>query len=86
MGIFAFLVLGAVAGTVARVFLPGRVGKGLLKAIVLGVVGAMVGGWLSSTLFQVSLGTFWDPRTWVIAILGSALVLLVWGLLTGKKR
>ncbi|MCL2784525.1 MAG: GlsB/YeaQ/YmgE family stress response membrane protein [Propionibacteriaceae bacterium] len=86
MGTFAFLILGAIAGSIARILLPGRIGGGLLKAMFFGAIGALVGGWLSTLAFNVSLGTFWDLRTWVIAIAGSALVLLVWGALTGKKR
>ena len=86
MGIIAFLILGAIAGTIARAILPGRVGRGLLAAIICGAAGAMIGGWLSSTFLNVSLGTFWDVRTWVIAVAGSVLVLFAWGLITGKGK
>jgi len=86
MGTIAFLILGTIAGFVARALLPGRIGGGLIKALICGVAGALVGGWLSSAVFHVSLGTFWDLRTWVIAVAGSALVLLVYGALTGRNR
>ena len=86
MGLIAFVILGAIAGMVARAIVPGRIGKGLIPAIICGVVGATIGGWLSSQFLNVSLGTFWDVRTWVIAIAGSALVLIVWGLITGKAK
>lgn len=84
MGIIAFLLLGLIAGTVARAIVPGRVNKGFTSALVCGVVGALVGGWLSSWIFHVSLGSFWNPMTWIIAIAGSALVLFVWGKITKK--
>ena len=86
MSTLAFLLLGVLVGFIARALVPGRVGKGLIKALILGVAGALVGGWLSSAAFQVSLGTFWDLRTWVISVAGSVLVLLVWGLVTGKSK
>ncbi|MCL2735782.1 MAG: GlsB/YeaQ/YmgE family stress response membrane protein [Propionibacteriaceae bacterium] len=86
MGIIAFLILGAIAGMVARALVPGRIGGGLIPAIVCGVLGAVVGGWLSSNFLHVSLGTFWDLRTWVISIAGSALVLVVWGMVTGRAK
>jgi uncharacterized membrane protein YeaQ/YmgE (transglycosylase-associated protein family) len=86
MGIIAFLILGVIAGMVARALVPGRIGGGLLPALLCGVGGALVGGWLSSTFLHVSLGRFWDIRTWIIAIAGSALVLVVWGMITGKAK
>ena len=86
MGIIAFLILGGIAGAVARALVPGRIGRGLIPAMICGVAGALIGGWLSSQFLHVGLGTFWDWRTWIIAIAGSALVLLVWGLLTGKAK
>ncbi|MCL2471546.1 MAG: GlsB/YeaQ/YmgE family stress response membrane protein [Propionibacteriaceae bacterium] len=79
MGIISFLLLGLIAGAVARALVPGRIGSGFVSALVCGVVGALVGGWLSSAIFHISLGTFWDLRTWIISIAGSALVLTVWG-------
>jgi len=85
MGIIAFLILGVIAGTIARILVPGRINKGLISALICGVVGALIGGWLSSSIFHISLGTFWSLRTWVIAIAGSALVLFVWGLITKKS-
>jgi len=86
MSTFAFLVLGAIVGGLARKILPDRIGGGLLKAVILGVIGALVGGWLSLAVLQIPLGTFWSLRTWVIAIAGSVLVLFVYGLVTGKPK
>jgi len=86
MGIVSFLILGLIVGMIARALVPGRVGKGLLPALVTGVVGALVGGMLSSWLFHVSLGAFFDLRTWIIAVLGSILVLLVYGWFKGRGK
>ena len=86
MSILAFLILGAIAGSIARLLVPGRIGPGILPAIVCGVVGAIVGGWLSSALFNISLGGFFNITTWVIAIIGSALVLFLWGALSNRKK
>jgi len=86
MGIISFLVLGAIAGSIARAFLPGRIGGGLLSAIVCGVAGALVGGWLSARFFDIPLSRFWDIHTWIIAIAGSLIVLFVWGLLPGRNK
>ncbi len=86
MGIIAFLILGVVVGMIARALVPGRIGKGILPALVCGVVGALLGGWISSAIFHVGLGTFWSFRTWIIAIAGSALVLVIWGAIKGRSQ
>ena len=79
MSIFGFLILGLAVGCIARMIVPGRIGNGWLSALVCGVVGALVGGFLSSLIFHVGLGSFWNPRTWIVAIIGSVIVLFVWG-------
>ena len=62
-------------------FAPG----GFLATLLLGVVGAVVGGWLGSVLLKTGLGGFFDIRTWLLAIGGSLVVLLVYGALTGRS-
>jgi uncharacterized membrane protein YeaQ/YmgE (transglycosylase-associated protein family) len=67
--------------------LPGRQGGGWFITLLLGVLGALLGGWLGSVLFGVGLGDFWDWRTWLLAIAGSIIVLLIWGLIArGSSR
>lgn len=87
MGIIGWIVLGLIAGAIAKAILPGRQGGGWLITLLLGVVGALLGGFLASAIFGVAMGGFFDIRTWVIAILGSIVVLLIFGLVTrGRSR
>ncbi len=86
MGIIGWIVLGLIAGAIAKAILPGRQGGGWLLTLLLGVVGALLGGFLASAIFGVAMGGFFDIRTWVIAILGSIVVLLIFGLLTRGRR
>lgn len=86
MGFLAFLILGLIAGAIAKAILPGRQGGGWIATLLLGVVGAFLGGWLGSVLFGVSLGEFWSLQTWLLAIGGSIVVLLVYGLITRSSR
>ncbi|TFB48976.1 GlsB/YeaQ/YmgE family stress response membrane protein [Cryobacterium tagatosivorans] len=86
MSFLGFLLLGLIAGAIAKMLLPGTQGGGWLITLVLGVVGAILGGWLASLLFNVEMGTFFEWRTWVIAILGSIVVLLVYGLFTRSRK
>ena len=85
MGFIAFLILGLVAGTIAKAILPGRQRGGWLASLVVGVVGAFVGGALGSLIFDVPLGDFASLSTWLLAIGGSIIVLLVYGALTKRR-
>ena len=85
MGFFGFLLLGLLAGAVAKLILPGKQGGGWLVTLLLGVVGALLGGWLAGLIFGVNMGSFFDLRTWVIAILGSIIVLLIYGAATRNR-
>lgn len=82
MGILTWLVVGAIAGWLADMFVGGsRVG--LVGDIVLGIIGAVVGGWLAGKFFGVSGAiTGFNPTTFVVAFLGAALVLAIVNALT----
>lgn len=85
MGFFAFLLLGLIAGAIAKAILPGRQAGGWFITLLLGVVGALLGGWLGSVLFNRPLEEFWSIQTWLLAIAGSIVVLLIYGAVTGRK-
>jgi len=86
MGFIAFLILGLIAGAIAKLLMPGKQGGGWLITLVLGVVGALLGGWLGSVLFNAPLGDFFSIWTWVLAIVGSFIVLLIYWLIVGRKK
>lgn len=86
MGIIGFLLLGLIAGAIAKQLLPGTQGGGWFMTMVLGVVGALLGGWLGSLIFDVDLGGFFEIRTWLIAIVGSIVVLVVYGFFARNER
>ena len=85
MGFFSFLLLGLVAGALAKLIIPGRQGGGWFLTLLLGVVGAMLGGWLGGLIFNVNLEGFFSLSTWLLAIGGSIVVLLIYGLITGRR-
>jgi uncharacterized membrane protein YeaQ/YmgE (transglycosylase-associated protein family) len=86
MGFLGFLLLGLIAGAIAKAILPGRQGGGWLLTRVLGVVGAVLGGWIGSLIFGGGLGDFFDLRTWLLSILGAVIVLLIFGAVTRRSR
>ncbi len=85
MGFLAFLLLGLIAGAIAKAILPGKQAGGWIATLVLGVVGALLGGWLGGVLFGADLSGFFSIESWLLAIGGSLIVLVIWGLITGRK-
>ena len=86
MGIIGWIVLGLLAGAIAKLILPGRQGGGWIVTLVLGVVGALLGGFLGSVLFNAPLQDFFSIQTWLLAIGGAIIVLLIYGLVTRGSR
>ncbi|MDQ0616543.1 GlsB/YeaQ/YmgE family stress response membrane protein [Arthrobacter sp. UC242_113] len=85
MGFFAFLILGLIAGAIAKAILPGRQGGGIFITLLLGVVGAILGGFIGSALFNVGINEFFSLSTWLLAIGGALIVLLVYGMITKRS-
>ncbi|MFD2758746.1 GlsB/YeaQ/YmgE family stress response membrane protein [Gulosibacter faecalis] len=84
MGFFSFLLLGLIAGAIAKLILPGKQGGGWIATLILGVIGAMIGGWLGGLLFNANLQEFFSIQTWALAIGGSLIVLLIYGAIVGR--
>ena len=83
MGIIAWLVLGLIAGFIASKIVN-HTGAGVLLDIVLGVIGAMVGGWLFSTLGATPITGF-NLYSMFVAVIGAIVVLVVYHALFGRR-
>ncbi len=86
MGFIAFLILGVIAGVIAKLIIPGKQAGGFLITIILGVLGAMLGGWIAGLLGQNVYTEFWSLPAWIAAIGGAVLVLLIYGAVFGRRR
>jgi uncharacterized membrane protein YeaQ/YmgE (transglycosylase-associated protein family) len=75
MGIIAWILLGLLAGLIARAILPGHDEIGLILTCLIGMVGALVGGFVAELVGWKGLGSFFDLRTWLLAVAGSLLLL-----------
>ena len=84
MGFIAYLILGLIAGAIAKAILPGKQGGGWIATLIIGVIGAMLGGWIGGAVFGAEMDKFFSISTWLCAIGGSLIVLVVWGFITGK--
>ena len=86
MGIIAWLILGLIAGAIARLILPGKQGTGWIGALITGVVGALLGGWIAGELFKIdTMNSFFSLSTWIFAILGGVIVAFIWQAITGRR-
>ena len=85
MSWIAFIILGLIAGVIAKLILPGRQGGGWIATLILGVIGALLGGWIARTVFSIDYEGFFDLTSWIIAILGALVVLVIWGFVTKRS-
>ena len=82
LSFLGWIVVGLIAGALAKLILPGRQGGGFFATLLLGVVGALLGGFIASFIFGMEGGGVFNIWTWVFAVGGSIIVLLIWGLIT----
>ncbi|GAA4267196.1 GlsB/YeaQ/YmgE family stress response membrane protein [Frondihabitans peucedani] len=85
MSFLGFILLGLICGAIAKAILPGRQGGGWIATLILGVIGALLGGWLGGLIFHVGYNGFFSIQSWIIAIVGSIIVLLIWGAITRRS-
>ncbi len=87
MGIIGWIILGLLAGLIAKILLPGRDPGGVFGTTVIGVIGAAVGGWLSAHFLHLPVTHhFFDARTWISAIAGSLILLILYRVFFGNSR
>ncbi len=87
MGIIGWIVLGLLAGIIAKRVLPGDDPGGFIVTTLLGIAGALVGGFIGSALgLGDPIDEFFDFSTWATAIAGAILLLLVYRMIAGRRR
>ena len=79
MGIIAFIILGMLAGAIAKAIMPGDDPGGFIVTTIIGIVGALIGGFPAAALFDAHpLDEFFDISTWLTAIVGAILLLVIY--------
>lgn len=88
MNIIAWIILGLIAGAIAKAIYPGHQGGGILATMILGIIGAFIGGSLVSLLetgtLQITAATLSIPGL-IVAILGAMIAIFLWGLMTRRS-
>jgi uncharacterized membrane protein YeaQ/YmgE (transglycosylase-associated protein family) len=83
MGIIAWIVLGAIAGWITNMIMGG--GEGVIATIILGIVGAIVGGWLAGTVLKVADVTGINIESIIVAVIGAVIVVAIYRMVAGRR-
>jgi uncharacterized membrane protein YeaQ/YmgE (transglycosylase-associated protein family) len=87
MGIIGWIILGLLAGLIAKAILPGDDPGGIIVTTILGVLGALGGGFIAQAIgFGDPIDEFFDISTWIAAIIGAIVLLLIYRAVTGDRR
>ncbi|CAL9639482.1 hypothetical protein SUDANB176_06307 [Streptomyces sp. enrichment culture] len=87
MGIIAWILIGLLAGFIAKALMPGKDPGGVIITMLIGIAGGLLGGWLGKVILGVdSIDGFFDLSTWIAAIVGSVILLLLYRLITGNRH
>jgi uncharacterized membrane protein YeaQ/YmgE (transglycosylase-associated protein family) len=86
MGIIAFIILGAIGGAIAKALLPGDDPGGFIVTTLIGIAGAILGGFLAAALFGADpLDEFFDISSWLTAIVGAIVLLVIYRMVAGRR-
>ncbi|MYS23721.1 Uncharacterized membrane protein YeaQ/YmgE, transglycosylase-associated protein family [Streptomyces sp. DvalAA-14] len=86
MGIIAWIIIGLLAGAIAKALMPGRDPGGIFITMLIGVAGGLLGGWLGKVVFHVhSINGFFHLSTWIAAIVGSMILLALYRVVNGRR-
>jgi uncharacterized membrane protein YeaQ/YmgE (transglycosylase-associated protein family) len=86
MGIIGWILLGLLAGVIAKAIMPGAEGVGIILTTILGIGGALLGGFLATALgFGDPIDEFFDLSTWVAAIVGALIILYLWNVIRARR-
>src|SRR5262245_24219668 len=84
MHILFWIIVGIIAGALAKAVVPGDEGGGILGSMILGLLGALVGGFLFEAIMGRSLYGFWGST--FVAFIGAVVALVIWNAVTGRRR
>lgn len=84
--IIAYIVIGLLGGAIAKAILPGKQGGGWIATILLGIAGALIGGFLGGLLFNVNYNDVFSFQGLITSIIGAILLLVIYGFITKNKK
>jgi uncharacterized membrane protein YeaQ/YmgE (transglycosylase-associated protein family) len=85
MGILAWIILGLIAGAIAKAIMPGRDPGGFIVTALIGIVGAVIGGFVGNMLFGIGGVSGVDIRSILISVVGALLLLWIYRMAVGRR-
>ena len=86
MGIIGWVILGFLAGLIAKAIMPGGERGGFILTTLLGIGGALLGGFVAAVLgLGDPIDEFFDLSTWVAAVVGALVILVAWNAIEGRR-
>lgn len=84
--IIAYIVIGLLGGAIAKAIMPGTQGGGWVATILLGIVGALLGGFLGGAIFNVNYSDIFSIQGLIFSIIGALVILAIWGFVSKNRR
>jgi uncharacterized membrane protein YeaQ/YmgE (transglycosylase-associated protein family) len=78
--IIGFVIVGAIVGVLARFLVPGDDPMGILGTIILGIIGAVIGGWAAGAIFEDTTGV-----DWIASVLAAVILVVLWRAVTRNR-
>jgi uncharacterized membrane protein YeaQ/YmgE (transglycosylase-associated protein family) len=85
VGIAAWILFGLIAGAIAKLIMPGKDPGGCIGTVIIGILGALIGGFVGTELFEFGTVTGFNVRSFGIAILGAIILLALYRLLLERR-
>lgn len=78
MFIIGWIIIGLIAGALARLIMPGKDPMGILMTILLGIAGSILGGFIGSLIWKPADGSFFHPGGFILSLVGALVLLFIW--------
>lgn len=86
MGIISWIVLGLIAGALAKAIRPGRDPQGCIVTMIIGIIGAVLGGWIATRFLGWGEVNEFSIYSILVATGGAVLALFIWAAISGPRR
>jgi uncharacterized membrane protein YeaQ/YmgE (transglycosylase-associated protein family) len=84
--IIGWIIFGLIAGPIAKLLMPGRDPGGWIVTMLLGIAGAVIGGWIGNAIWGSSGVNDWSLGSFALAIVGAIILLAIYRMIVGRRK